>query len=232
VNPVDVWEGVDTHETVGRNRLVKLAIHILSIIANSAGCERAFSHMGLVQTATRSRLSVDKVRKTTIVGMDIKRSHIEAGLVQKRERREFKMPGTGNDADGGCVTELSDDEIEDVLDFDQLAEQLIEDAASNNVDEPDTDEEFPLPPLTIRLPLHAIQAALQTTLSAAPKIPLKSLFIFPEDSSAPSEMEYFWKGGIQNLDKEMEVYEALCSSQESAGDSGETGATTAPTTAA
>jgi hypothetical protein len=45
-------------------------------------------------------------------------------------------------------------------------------------------------------------------------------------------MEYFWKGGIQNLDKEMEVYEALCSSQESAGDSGETGATTAPTTAA
>jgi hypothetical protein len=229
VNPVDVWEGVDTHEPVGRNRLVKLAIHILSIIANSAGCERAFSHMGLVQTAARSRLSVDKVRKTTIVGMDIKRSHIEAGLVQKRERREFKMPGTGNDAD---VTEFGDDEIEDVLDFDQLAEQLIEDAASNNVDEPDTDEEFPLPPLTIRLPLHAIQSALQTTPSAAPKIPLKSLFIFPEDSSAPSEMEYFWEGGIQNLDKEMEVYEALCSSQESAGDSGETGATAATTAAA
>jgi hypothetical protein len=86
VNPVDVWEGIDTQQQVGRNRLVKLAVHILSIIANSAGCERAFSHMGLVQTATRSKLSMDKVRKTTMVGMDLKRSHIEAGLVRTRER--------------------------------------------------------------------------------------------------------------------------------------------------
>ncbi|KAH9047804.1 hypothetical protein EDB84DRAFT_1673444 [Lactarius hengduanensis] len=37
-----------------------------------------------------------------------------------------------------------------------------------------------------------------------PKIPLKSLFIFPEDPSAPAEMEYFWRGGIRNLDEEME----------------------------
>ncbi|KAF8262861.1 hypothetical protein EI94DRAFT_1460687, partial [Lactarius quietus] len=70
VSPVEVWEGIDTDEKVGRNRLVKLAMHILSVITNSAGCERAFSHMGLVQTATRSKLSIDKVRKTTIVGMD------------------------------------------------------------------------------------------------------------------------------------------------------------------
>ncbi|KAH9048292.1 ribonuclease H-like domain-containing protein, partial [Lactarius hengduanensis] len=89
VNPVKVWEGIDSRKQVGRNRLVQLAMHVLSVVANSAGCERAFSHMGLVQTATRSRLSVDKVRKTTIVGMDLKRSHIEFGLLRTRERRDF-----------------------------------------------------------------------------------------------------------------------------------------------
>lgn len=82
MDPVDVWEGIDTFQEQGRNRLVKLARHILSIVPNSAGCERAFSHMGLVHTAIRSRLSVDKVHKTTVVGMDIKRSHLEAGLVR------------------------------------------------------------------------------------------------------------------------------------------------------
>lgn len=48
MNPVEIWEGIDTGEETGRNCLTKLAIHILSIVANSAGCERAFSHMGLV----------------------------------------------------------------------------------------------------------------------------------------------------------------------------------------
>ena len=44
----NVWEGVDICEEHGCNCLAKLAIHILSMIANSAGCEHAFSHMGLV----------------------------------------------------------------------------------------------------------------------------------------------------------------------------------------
>jgi hypothetical protein len=219
VNPVDVWEGVNTQEPVGRNRLVKLAVHVLSIVANSAGCEQAFSHMGLVQTATRSKLSMDKVRKTTMVGMDIKRSHIEAGLVRTRERRDFGMPETSS----GRVTGLGEDsevavlEVDDleILDFDQLAKQLVEDA-SEDVVELDADED-PQMPLTIRLPLQAIHSALQETppaRSAAIKIPLKSLFIFPEDLSITSELAYFWKGGIQNLEKEMAVHETLCSNQE------------------
>jgi hypothetical protein len=89
VNPVEIWEGIDTREETGRNCLTKLAIHILSIVANSAGCERAFSHMGLVHTAIRSKLGVEKVRKTTMVGMDIKRAHIEAGLLHTRGKRNF-----------------------------------------------------------------------------------------------------------------------------------------------
>ena len=81
MNPVEIWEGIDTHAETGR---IKLAIHILSVVANSAGCEHAFR-------AIRSKLSVEKVQKATIVGMDLKRMHLEAGLVraQAKETSNF-----------------------------------------------------------------------------------------------------------------------------------------------
>jgi hAT family C-terminal dimerisation region len=83
-NPVEIWEGIDTGENSGHNHLTKLAIHILSVVASSAGSERAFSHMGLVHTGIRSRLGVEKVCKTTMVRMDIKQIHLEAGLLYAR----------------------------------------------------------------------------------------------------------------------------------------------------
>jgi hypothetical protein len=218
VDPIEVWEGIDTHEECGRNRLVKLALHILSVIANSAGCERAFSHMGLVHTAIRSKLGVDKVRKTTIVGMDIKRSHIEAGLVRSRGHRNFNAPTSSDDT--GTTDFDPGESGEDVLDFDQLADQLIEDAVANlDSDSNNDDESEPPPPsFMIRLPLQAVRAALP--VPTPPRRPtktaiaLKSLFIFPTDRNSPSTgMDYFWQGGIKNLDKEMEAYELLCSSQ-------------------
>jgi hypothetical protein len=220
-----VWEGIDTHEEQGRNRLAKLALHVLSVIANSAGCERAFSHMGLVHTAIRSKLSVDKVRKTTVVGMDIKREHIEAGLIQSRGHRNFKAPDESSDGmPETCSPDFDAGESEDVLDFDQLAEQLIEDAAADLDSDSDTDPNES-PPLMIRLPVHAVQAALpnptpqQPTSVPKTAIPLKSLFIFPTDRNSPSTgMDYFWQGGIKNLDKEREAYDILCTSQEAAGE--------------
>jgi hypothetical protein len=72
VNLVEVWEGIDTQEETGHSCLMKLAIHLLSVIANSAGCKCTFSHMGLIHTGIHSKLGVEKVRKTTMVGMDIK----------------------------------------------------------------------------------------------------------------------------------------------------------------
>jgi hAT family C-terminal dimerisation region len=92
VNPVKIWEGIDTQEETGCNCLTKFAIHILSVVANSAGCERAFSHMGLVHTSIRSKLGVEKVRKATMVGMDIKQMHLEARLLhaQGNETSHFK----------------------------------------------------------------------------------------------------------------------------------------------
>jgi hypothetical protein len=46
-------------------------------------------------------------------------------------------------------------------------------------------------------------------------IPLKILFDYPTNIDVPSEgMNTFWRGGIENLDKEMEVYKILNSSEE------------------
>ncbi|KAF8261098.1 hypothetical protein EI94DRAFT_1422935, partial [Lactarius quietus] len=50
VNPVEIWEEIDTHEETGHKCLTILASHILSVVVNSTGCEHAFSYMGLVYT--------------------------------------------------------------------------------------------------------------------------------------------------------------------------------------
>ena len=144
--------------------------------------------MGLLHTAIRSKLGVDKVRKTTIVGMDIKREHIDAGLVWPRAHRHFD---TSNTTPETGTTDFEPNDFEDVLDFNQLAEQLIEEAAEDvdSDSDLDTDDNGPTPsapvPLTIRLPLHAIQVALPDSMPRQPvpktAILLKLLFIFPTD---------------------------------------------------
>ncbi|CAE7074308.1 unnamed protein product [Rhizoctonia solani] len=67
VNVIEVWRRLDDDTFAGRNWLVKLAIHVLSVVSNSAGCERLFSQMGYVQTKHRSRLEVERVRNTVVL---------------------------------------------------------------------------------------------------------------------------------------------------------------------
>lgn len=240
VNPVEIWEGIDTREETGRNRLTKLAIHILSVVANSAGCERAFSHMGLVHTAIRSKLSIEKVRKATIVGMDLKRMHTEAGLLRTQAKRNFNF---GSEAQAGrqdaepsaddLDLELGD--INDPLDFDQLSERLIANAASANGDKDVGDADasddelpstiMPVPPLTITIPpLNSATRSVQSNTLAPVivSIPLRKLFKYPLEKDPPSDgMNTFWRGGIRNLDRELEAYDLLGDSREP-GDSEDT----------
>ena len=216
MNPVEIWEGIDTGEEIGRNRLTKLAIHILSVVANSAGCERAFSHMGLVHTGIRSRLGIEKVRKATAVGMDIKQTHIEAGLLRSRGKRSFTYQGA----------ELAGDDlvnIEDPLDFDQLSDSLIAGAASANGDrdvgDVDDDEPPPHTPMILTITVPPLDPSAPRQLPSGlvkVAIPLKILFNYPttESDPPPEGLNTFWQGGIQNLEKEMEAYELLSSDEE------------------
>lgn len=74
----------ETMASTGRNGLVKLAVHLLSIIANSASVERAFSDFGITHSKRRNHLSVEKVHKMSIVRMTRRREHVELGLVPSR----------------------------------------------------------------------------------------------------------------------------------------------------
>lgn len=226
MNPVEIWEGIDTGEETGRNRLTKLAIHILSVIANSAGCERAFSHMGLVHTGIRSKLGIEKVRKATAVGMDLKRMHAEAGLLRVRSKRSF----TSLEADIQNAEAADDvDESESPLDFEQLSRRLILGAASANGDKDvgDSNDVEPTPtvanppaaPLTITIPPLNSSTFLAPPTEKKISIPLRVLFTYPSTEDLPSEgMNSFWRGGIQNLEKEMEAHDLLNSIEESDGE--------------
>jgi len=128
--------------------------------------------------------------------MDLKREHIDAGLVRPQFHRHFEAPSSSNPTPETHSTDLKLSDFEDILDFDQLTEQLIEEAAddiANSDSESDLDRDnndspppIPTPSLTIWLPVHAIQAVLpdsSTPPQPVPKtaIPLKLLFMFPTD---------------------------------------------------
>lgn len=74
------------------------------------------------------------------------------------------------------------------------------------------------PPLRITIPpLNSATLSHQATLAKKTSIPLKILFKYPAATDLPlyeSGMNSFWRGGIQNLEKEMEAYELLSLSEE------------------
>ena len=174
--------------------------------------------MGLVHTGIRSKLGVEKVRKTTMVGMDIKCAHREAGLLPTRGRRNFiSETAAGTQALNHATSE------NDITDFNQLSKSLIAGAVSANFDkdigdgyDSDLDSEDPDRPLTITIPpSNSAIPSLHATQAKKTCIPLEILFDYPTGTDLPSEgMNLFWSGGIENLEKEMETYELLISSDE------------------
>jgi hypothetical protein len=97
-----------------------------------------------------------------------------------------------------------------------LMQHLITDAASANVDKDvgDNDNNEPPPPLRITIP--PLNSATHDKHRATPvkktSIPLGILFKYPAATDMPvdeSGINLFWRGGIQNLEKEMEAYELL-----------------------
>jgi hypothetical protein len=225
VDLVEVWHGIDNGKTSGRNSLVKFAIHMLSIVVNSAGCERVFSRFGITHTKHRSRLSLEKVQKTAIVKMDLQRSHVEAGLIHRRCKRKFGAafeedstsptaasapPSTSASRDIGNAEEHEvegDDDEEDVADFEGLAEKLISAAEADDKDNNESETTTPVP-----------QNSSSTNSISGPNtsrkilIPLKDLFIYPGDPAAPTELEFYWKGGIAKLEETLAAYELLLES--------------------
>ena len=133
----------------------------------------------------------------------------------------LSSPGQQDDSDQD-QPDISDSDDQDPLDFDQLSAHLIEGAASANIDRDvgdgdDSDsDELPVSAAPLRITIPPLNSTTLSDAHRAPvkktSIPLKILFKYPTATDLPldeSGMNSFWKGGIQNLEKEMEAYELL-----------------------
>jgi hypothetical protein len=175
-------------------------MRILTVIANSGGCERTFSHFGITHTNVRNKLDAQKVHKTGVVKTDLRRSHTEAGLTTTRRKRKFG-------ADGDPSQDVAEDSIplnnlslsEDVerIDVDELMEALIRDS-----DDDGQHEDNPLPTLTPPASLPQPRTAAQR------RIPLALLFSFADTSSSAC-LDFYWKGGLKNMEREVVAYDLL-----------------------
>jgi hypothetical protein len=58
-----IWTCINNGNSHGRNAFVKLAIHVLSIVANSAGTECTFSSFGITHTKHHNKLRLKKYMK-------------------------------------------------------------------------------------------------------------------------------------------------------------------------
>ncbi|OJA20178.1 hypothetical protein AZE42_13511 [Rhizopogon vesiculosus] len=69
--------------------LIYLAMHILSIVPNSAATERILSQFGVIHTKLRNRLDPEKVRKQALVKYNTIAQH---GSLRQRKRKIFIRP--------------------------------------------------------------------------------------------------------------------------------------------
>lgn len=212
----------------GRSGLVHLAVHILSVIANSAGSERTFSDFGVIHTKRRNRQGPQKVHKTTLVRSDIHRENAAAGLTSGRLKRSFG-PGTlpthnhGNATQGkpGSVSEISDDNIDEDVDFREIGRELMNDAFQSTIEPPNPDEDegpeastCAAPPQTgANTPAPSASRSQGSRSSVHSRtqtcIPLEKLFAYPDPSQPADTLEFFWHGGIRNLEEEKAMYSLI-----------------------
>ncbi|EIW55395.1 uncharacterized protein TRAVEDRAFT_131744, partial [Trametes versicolor FP-101664 SS1] len=94
IDIVSIWADIDRSNDAlavcpGRNGVAKLAIRILSVVANSAGVECAFSDFGRIHTKARNRLTTKTVHDTGTLRLAIRREHAVAGLSTRRLKRKL-----------------------------------------------------------------------------------------------------------------------------------------------
>jgi hypothetical protein len=103
--------------------------------------------------------------------------------------------------------------------FDELTRRLVRD--SETADGDDDDSVFNFIP-TIRVPPRPQHANSSTTESTqwprSPSllIPLKSLFDYSmtSNTNAGAGLDFYWKGGLKNLNRELAAYDLLCEEED------------------
>jgi len=205
-----IWSRIDRGVNHGRNGLVKLAVHIFSVVANSAGCERVFSSFGITHTKLRNKLTPEKVHKSAVVGMEIKRVLEENGLARNRKKRKFG----GDELVEASPSTLTDDVDSDAadLDFRGYAENLIRQAQISRQE--DEREDHPIPPPVSQ----SVQPQPNTPLAPGPsststsrktQIRLADLFNYALDSAVGTGLGFYWPGSVKNLEEDLLAHERM-----------------------
>ncbi|QRV96857.1 hypothetical protein RhiJN_24875 [Ceratobasidium sp. AG-Ba] len=211
VSLVNIWSGLLGHNTpnAGRSQIVYLAIHILSIVANSAGCERLFSEMGYIHSKRRNRLSYQKVFDTAVVQMELKRQHAALGLTHTRLQREFGIvdtrPNTPLPAEIAAEKDQRDETTEEIAEIDMLDDNQ---RAYNmtmlvaNLCQETINDEDPLDNEATNSP-----GQQQVFFGMNDPILLKDMFDYNNTLAPGQGLDNFMQTGIANLQKELEVYD-------------------------
>lgn len=224
VDVVVVWEGIDTEVASGRNLVTKMAILIQTVVANSAGCERLFSELGMVHTKKRCLLGLAKAEKSSRVRMMLKRQHLKEGLgPNPRKRRLIEdeldhSPSPGPQPPHHSVHSSAASResavTSNVVDFGLVSHQLIEQSEEDARDE-EEDEQDQSQHSRQQNASNASSSRTDTPQRTRTRIRLEDLFRYPnsspsETSTAPwSGWEKFWKGGLARFEEEGEILEIL-----------------------
>ena len=211
-----IWGGVDllaTNPLAHRNGatgLAQLAVRILSVVPNSAGCERIFSIFGNIHTKIRNRLHPPLVHKSGLARLYLQRDHAAQGiLVDAQKRRKFGQELSYTNTNKNPTHQI-DPVVPAVVEFQDIVDAIASDVAAAN----QTADETGAPTDRIDVPLASADSADATNSSRTERtsIPLSHLFTFPGDSghslgrpmaTVTSALQFYWKGGIRNLDMEL-----------------------------
>lgn len=200
-------------------------IHLLSMTASEASCERSFSAMGNIQSRHRTRLGIEKLHKIHTVRLGLQRNHALLGMTSTRARRALAGNHAQSTRDSNInvsvpspalssrpLVDRSGDVDADPTDFATIAEQLIR--ASHNADMDESNDD----PLTqedlltwapsdpVRLPsLDFIppnaRALAAEYKRAQPKYLLSQIFNYSGVTTSNGVrvgLDFFWKGAYNN----------------------------------
>lgn len=221
VNLVSLWREHDTGLDNGPNGIVKLAMRILSIVANSAGTERLFSKFGIVHTKHRNRMHHEQTRKIVLVKSDVEERH--GRPAQTRNKRKFQDdestsphddPDPFSSLTSNSVTTHSDStttgepdqsteegiDEEPIPEFVDLIQGLVQEVDEVEAHGDDADEEpDPVP--------------VDEPLTRAESLMLKHLFHYPTHSNqSPASLAFFreyWTHAETSLQVEVEFHDIL-----------------------
>lgn len=193
----------DKHK--GFNQFINLAIHIFHIVANSAGCERLFSLLGIIHTKLRNRLGHNKAHKIAALKMHLRKGQAEEGLLASRTRKRKFGVAVGDMAE----TAEQDDAV---IDEAQGLQTVVASLTRDSKDDEDA--------VTVSASDSAeatSQASTTAPSSVYPFFSQKESLTLADifDYKAPhSGLGFYWKGGEVNLKREAEVYEGLNAPEE------------------